>query len=193
MRNKENAQKTLRQAWTEARSILGSSVLRLIVLGLALFVTVIVMVLAYRADETLPNRTETYLILVASATMFYVVFGDLMIRALHLRQERQKAEQLPERLQQLTDALSIAAATVTEIEAELEKRREIVGQLETQKAIAERAIELTGEQVEAVASILRFQITAQSKRDFRAEIARDILFFVLGVAASYILNRLGAG
>lgn len=95
---------------------------------------------------------------------------------------------LDDRLGNLIRELSIAASAVNEIEAEIRARQTLVATLETQKEIAERTIELSSEQVDAVAAILSEQVSRQSKKDFRQELAKDMAIFILGVIVTLLVQ-----
>jgi len=102
-----------------------------------------------------------------------------------------RSQNLETRLGELTSALTDAGRIISAIEVEIHGRQELVSRLERQKVLAERAIELSREQVDAVSALLSEHVTKQSKKDQRLELLRDVLFFFAGVLITILLSSLG--
>jgi len=98
-------------------------------------------------------------------------------------------QDLSTRIRILTMALEESGKVINAIETEIESRKELVTKLETQKAVAERAITLSREQVDAVSALLSDQVSRQSKKDFRIELVKDIAIFVSGIVITLLINR----
>jgi chromosome segregation ATPase len=96
---------------------------------------------------------------------------------------RSSKTDLDSRIRQLVAALSDASAAIASIESEIESRRHLVDSLESQKRIAENAITLSKAQVDAVAQLLKLEITQSDQRSER----RDYLLFGGGVLVSAIV------
>jgi hypothetical protein len=97
-------------------------------------------------------------------------------------------QNLDDRLAKLTQALTEAGNVISSIESEIQSRQSLVQQLESQKVIAEQAIKLSKEQVDAVAALLSEQVAKQSREDSRRDKLRDVFFFALGVLVSFLLS-----
>jgi hypothetical protein len=102
-----------------------------------------------------------------------------------------QSQNLNTRLSALTQALEDAGQVINSIEFEIQSRQDLVNKLESQKAIAEKAITLSKEQVDAVAAILSHQVSRRSDADSRRELFKDIAIFVAGIMVSVILHWLG--
>ena len=101
------------------------------------------------------------------------------------------SQDLNARLNTLVNALGDAGRIISAIETEIESRQELVQKLESQKAIAEKAITLSKEQVDAVSAILSQQVSQQSEKDSRRELLKDILIFAAGIIVTLLLHWLG--
>jgi hypothetical protein len=100
---------------------------------------------------------------------------------------------LDTRLQELINSLSQAGSAISGIEREIDSRQELAEKLEKQKMIAEEAIKLSKEQVDAVSALLSKQVAKQSRKDSRADWIKQIFFFVLGVLVTILLAKSGLG
>jgi hypothetical protein len=94
-------------------------------------------------------------------------------------------------LQQLTTTLNDASNVISDIEIELKTKQALVEELEKQKGIVERAIELNREQVEAIVTLLGRPVVEQSRRDNRQQVILSVVFLFLGIFLSVILRALG--
>jgi len=103
------------------------------------------------------------------------------------------APDLNSRLHELTQALTDAGSVISAMETEIQSRQELATQLERQKAIAEQAIKLSREQVDAVSALLSEQVSKQNKLSARRELIKDIALFATGIFVTIILRKLGVG
>jgi len=108
------------------------------------------------------------------------------------RSKIERAETLSERIEQLSSALASAAATITEIEGEIAKRRELVDQLEREKATAERIVSLSSDQIAAVADLLSVPVKRETAHGVWITgiltVASGGLFFAFGIAVSFLFR-----
>ena len=100
---------------------------------------------------------------------------------------------LDTRLLELTNSLAQAGNAISAIEREINGRQELVEKLEKQKVIAEEAINLSKDQVDAVSALLSEQVSKQRGQDNKIDWIKQILFFILGVLATIVLTKLGLG
>ena len=91
---------------------------------------------------------------------------------------------LTNRISSLQAELGKSLEAITAIEQAIAQRKELVDRLEVQRSIAEQAIDLSKEQVDAVAQILNLQLQKESGRAFRRDIVVNVIvaaiFFLLG-------------
>lgn len=99
-----------------------------------------------------------------------------------------QTQDLDSRLSTLTKALAEAGQTVGAIEAEIESRQVLVTQLERQKIVAEEAIRLSREQVDAVSALLSEKVSRENQAESRRALIRDFLFLIAGIAIPLIIQ-----
>ncbi|MDA0168419.1 hypothetical protein OJ998_04910 [Solirubrobacter taibaiensis] len=87
---------------------------------------------------------------------------------------------LDHRVADAKDALERAASAVGELQADIERRHAIVDELASRQAL----LELTREQVEAVAQTLQGDLGEDTKRFFWRGVVVNLLFFLAGIGAS---------
>ena len=104
---------------------------------------------------------------------------------------REYSHNLKSTLEILSKVLEEAGNIIDNIEGEIQNKKELVKQLERQRSVAQQAIRLSGEQVNAVTALFMEQITTKSNEDSRRELRKDILIFILGVLAPILLKWLG--
>jgi chromosome segregation ATPase len=162
---------------------------RLIIVELAAFglIVAIIEVLGLQIAEKL---SQPLLLIMVSMLLIELVLNREQSRGSGVRNQSE-SQDLNARLGALTHALDDAGRIISAIEIEIESRQELVGKLESQKAIAENAITLSKEQVDAVAAILSRQVSQQSEKDSRRELIKDILIFSAGIITSLLLHWLG--
>ncbi len=137
----------------------------------------------------LPLPTDGFILLSLSIILLYITY-EYLPRLEQLMTTDNK-DDIEARLTTLTKALSDAGQIINSIEQEISSRQELVSKLETQKALAERAITLNKEQVEAVTALLNQEISKQSKADAKREFLKDLSFFIAGVIVTIALGQLG--
>jgi ABC-type multidrug transport system fused ATPase/permease subunit len=91
-------------------------------------------------------------------------------------------ETLPERLQRLTRTLDESLITLATLEQEIGRRRKAVAEIEEREALAE----LSQPEREAVARQLEIELRRASRTSFW----QNAFFFVAGLVASWLLQRL---
>jgi hypothetical protein len=91
---------------------------------------------------------------------------------------------LEQRIALLTTNLDQASSAISDIEREIDERRQIVSRLEEQRQIAEAITTLNKEQVEAVAQLFKGEVEASNRRSFWRDIwvtvAVSAFFYILG-------------
>ncbi len=135
--------------------------------------------------------TDGFIFLLLSIILLYIVFDNLP-RLERLRTAASK-DGLDTRLNALTQALNDAGQTIDSIEHEILSRQALVDKLQAQKTLAEKAITLNKEQVEAITALLNQEISKQSKADARREFLKDMAFFIAGIIVTVFLGQLGIG
>jgi hypothetical protein len=91
-------------------------------------------------------------------------------------------ESLPERIQRLTQTLDVSLTTLAALEQEIARRRKAISEIEEREALAG----LSERERAAVARQLEFEL----RRAGRTAFLQNAFFFVLGLAASWLLQRL---
>lgn len=106
------------------------------------------------------------------------------------QRRKKRAPTLEDRISDLAKNLEIASSTISEIENEISKRREMAEKLREDAQYYEQLRELNKAQIEVVASALRGDITRVEKhsRYINAAITFGIafLFFMLGLTLGQI-------
>jgi hypothetical protein len=101
------------------------------------------------------------------------------------RRDRAKAPTLEVRIKTLVRALQVASASVSEIETEIFKRREMVEKLKEDVKYYEQLKVLNEAQVEAIASTLRAEMGRSQRRSLYISAAVTfvvaLVFFMLGL------------
>lgn len=92
------------------------------------------------------------------------------------------------RLEELIRSLTEAGNAIGAIEVELQTKQALVEQLEQQKKIAEQAISLSKDQVEAVVALFAQPVTEESKRSARSQLIQNFIFLILGVILSFLVG-----
>jgi hypothetical protein len=100
-------------------------------------------------------------------------------------------ESLEERIEILTNALADSAKLVSQIEREIDQRRSVVERLEQDAKTYQEIANLRRTEVEAVAQMIRGEIKTESRRSFWQQVAVNLLFFLLGIASTYLFSIFG--
>lgn len=91
---------------------------------------------------------------------------------------------LPSKIQKLTKSLNTASDSMRQIEVEIEKRQELVRELEKQADTASKITTLNKEQRDAVAQLLRDEIKSDERQNFWTAQLLAFFYAALGVALS---------
>jgi hypothetical protein len=115
--------------------------------------------------------------------------GELGTRALRrlmgLEKPAEKAEEsLEARLTALGETMRASARLLEEISAEMDARLLAAERLKTEAEAAERLAELNDAQRQAVARLVRAEVSTEGKKSFRQGLAANFFFFLAGVLAS---------
>jgi septal ring factor EnvC (AmiA/AmiB activator) len=89
-----------------------------------------------------------------------------------------------DRVADASKALRDAAATVAELEDEIQARQTAVARLEQQRKV----LEVDREQVEAIAGLLNENVRADSNRAMWIGLGSNALFFVLGIVVTMLIG-----
>jgi hypothetical protein len=134
--------------------------------------------------------SDAIILLMLSVVLLYLSYEKLPEL---IKRNWSQPNNLDARLATLTQALSESSQIINAIELEMKSRQSLVEKLETQKAIAEKTISLSKEQVDAVSALLSQEVSKQSKADARHELFKDLMFFIAGILVTLALNYFGAG
>jgi len=104
--------------------------------------------------------------------------GFTIVRLLLGRGEEEKEPTLQDRISNLTKNLESSAAVITEIEAEISKRKSLAQQLETDIERDKKLKEISKDQVEAIAQTLRIPLVKESRKSL---IINAIITFVVAL------------
>lgn len=98
--------------------------------------------------------------------------------------QRREEENLVTKIKKLSASLVESAEVIRTIEAEMARRQALVDRLEQQKETAERVIQLSREQVEAIAQIMALPVKQESSRAILltsiVAVGSGAFFFALG-------------
>jgi len=104
--------------------------------------------------------------------------GFTIVRLLLGRGEEEKEPTLQDRISNLTKNLESSATVITEIEAEISKRKSLAQQLETDIERDKKLKEISKDQVEAIAQTLRIPLVKESRKSL---IINAIITFVVAL------------
>jgi len=100
------------------------------------------------------------------------------------KNKKNKGETLDDRIEKLTNALRQSSHLISEVEAEIQSRSQLVAELKKDAEKYEKLVSLSQEQVEAVAQLLNGELRKENRRSFWGGFALNLSFFVLGSAVS---------
>lgn len=99
----------------------------------------------------------------------------------------EKEQTFETRVDELVSALRTASRTVTELEAAVRSRQDIVARLQEEQ----RLLELNAEELQAIKDLVRTEIQRENKRDSRRNFwisfGQNAFFFGLGIGASLLI------
>jgi low affinity Fe/Cu permease len=129
---------------------------------LALFGLTLAIMLGFVDNYSLSqNSVNTVMLFMLSALIIQTAkFSD----SSETRSDDIGKQTLDTRLQELINSLSQAGSAISGIEREIDSRQELAEKLEKQKMIAEEAIKLSKEQVDAVSALLSKQLQNKAER-----------------------------
>jgi hypothetical protein len=129
----------------------------------------------------------TSLIAVAAAGSLASAIFELF--SAYFQKKRTPVEQtLDERIASLSQALSSASQTISQIETEIGDRQKLVVELQNDAERHKHILELEPEKVKAISSMLTQEIKKDNRRSFWVGILVNFLFFLAGAGVSYILE-----
>jgi hypothetical protein len=104
--------------------------------------------------------------------------------------ERSAVPVTDDRIDAAASALHRAGELLQELEADMRLRTAALDEVREQEASYQRLAELHKEQAEAGAAIVRTAVAGKATRTAPASLRMNLLFFVLGAAASFGVNLL---
>jgi septal ring factor EnvC (AmiA/AmiB activator) len=99
---------------------------------------------------------------------------------------RDRTQTLEERIAILSSNLERSSQAISEIEAEIAQRHQLVVQLEQQRQTTENLLRLNREEVESVAQLIRGEVRANERQSFWVNVGTSAFFFVLGLTSPSI-------
>lgn len=121
------------------------------------------------------------------AVVLNPVLADLFIRR-RPQSAHQHESALEERLQELAKTMRLSADLVAEVEAEFEVRRAAVEKLKGESETAKRVAQLSEEQSEAVAVLLRGTVVREGRKTFWLGALVNLVFFALGALVTLLVD-----
>lgn len=113
------------------------------------------------------------------------IAGEQLRRSLRTRSRQDSAEvTLEQRLEALARTMRQSSRLLEQVTAELEVRATAAERLRRDAATAEQVAKLNQAERDAVAHLLRAELTTEARRSTRVAILTGLLFFVGGVAAT---------
>jgi hypothetical protein len=104
--------------------------------------------------------------------------------------QRDTTETFEDRIRQLGSALQASAATIDEIQAEIERRQSVVAKLEEDARRYEELARLNRAEAEAVAQLVEGKLKQGERRSLWSNFAMNFFFFLLGAGVSYFLAQI---
>ncbi len=126
----------------------------------------------------------------ASVLSAFIALGALWLSIRQYSRSRQdlarlgREETLESRLDELTATMRQSAKLIAQVEQELQARAATAERLKGEAATAESLMKLAENEREAVARLVRAEISAESRKSFRSGLRLNFLFFVAGALAS---------
>lgn len=130
-------------------------------------------------------------------TLLGGLFAQNALRKVRGQQPELEETTLEKRLEDLSKTMSTSSRLMEQVTAELEARVLLAEQLKKEAEAAEALAGLNKGQREAVARLVRgevsAEIAAESRRAKRLSITIGFLYFAAGAAASYVITLLVGG
>jgi TolA-binding protein len=111
-----------------------------------------------------------------------------VIQSFFSHKNSKNEETLEDRINKLTSALKESSHLVTEVEAEINERRNLVQELQKDAEKYEKLVSMNKDQVEAVAQLLQGELKKEGNKSFWKGILANFIFFVLGAGVSVALS-----
>jgi hypothetical protein len=99
-------------------------------------------------------------------------------------------EALETRLDELAHSMQVSSALVVEVEAALRARQAAAERLRGEAETAQRIMDLTQAERDAVAAVLRAEVAREGKKTLWQGAAVNGVFFLLGIVATVVLDKL---
>lgn len=122
-----------------------------------------------------------------------ILLAYLVVKDIHLKDflPKKNTDTIDSLIKSLSESIQNTSQKIKEMENELNYRKELLDDLAVKKEMAEKAINLTEDQVNAIASILNLEIRKENKKSSRQELMKDIILFLLGFGVNYLLIHFG--
>src|SRR4051812_17076051 len=141
---------------------------------------------ATRLDQWLKTTTALLKVIADKALMTAMVLaaaGFAVPAATFLKRDRQP-QTVEQRIAALSDSLKAASGAISDIEREVNARRELVTGLQRDADTARKLSAVNQEQVEAIAQVLRREVSADESKNFWISVAQNIFSAFLGFGLS---------
>ena len=121
-----------------------------------------------------------------SASLGVGFTGEVLERAIRqlLGHPPAEGETFERRIDRLTRTLRESAQVVSEMESEIERRQGLVERLRREQQL----LELSRDEVEAVAQALRGELRREGRKAFWLNVAQGAVFFLLGLGAALLIQ-----
>lgn len=129
--------------------------------------------------------TSTVAVISGIAAGFSAIHG---FRTAYYAKPSNKNQTLEDRIDKLTDALKESSHLVSEVENEINARKNLVQELQEDAEKYQKLISMNKEQVEAVAQLLQGELQKEGKKSFWKGVLANFIFFVLGASISIVLS-----
>jgi hypothetical protein len=93
------------------------------------------------------------------------------------------------RIETLSHSLNNAASTIVEIEEEINRRMDLVSELEQRARLAERLQATNREEVESISLLLRSELDRKETWNFWINVTQNAFFMILGAFLGYFVER----
>lgn len=124
-----------------------------------------------------------------AAVGFASVLASLIPSTWELFYKRTDTVTIEDRIRELSESLLSATETITQIENEINKRQELVVDLEAKAKLATDLYNTNRGQLDAVAAVLRGELARDERSTFWWGVGQNIVFMILGAFLGHYIER----
>ena len=140
------------------------------------------------ASTVFDNRITEFIKVTSTASLLGALFVAFVLRVSFFWFAKQQKETIGERVEKLTNSLRENIRILSEIEAEVNKRKNLIEKLSRDQLQYEQLTNLRGDDLEAISQV----IMNEARRDNRASLLWSfvfgLFFFIAGAVVSWLAS-----